>query len=294
MRRLIMRATVVIPTYERPDALRATIDSVCTQTFTDYDVIVVDDGSISNEQHEVLSEISSSYERVRIMRQENRGPAAARNEGWRAVEADVVLFTDDDCIVPSDWIEQLVTAFEPEIGAVGGPLVPAETVREKPVARLHEFRNENVYNLHDEPIVGDDDLSMGGTANIAYRREALVEVDGFDESFPVAAGEDADLQKRVSDAGYRMKYVPVPVEHNDTYDFDSFVSRTVRHGTGTYWYHRRHGPPRPVWRTLLGLLAVPFFLPAVFRDTDDPVVAVLMLVERALLRIGELKAALRN
>lgn len=287
-----MRISVVIPTYERPEALKSTVKSVCDQTVEGYDVFVVDDGSESESQREALEYLESNFDRITVLRGENAGPAAARNRGWQSTDADVVLFTDDDCIVPKDWVERLTEGFDPNVGAVGGPLVPAKSVADKPVARLHTFRNRAVYELGDEPVVGDADLPMGGTANIAYRRKALVDVDGFDESFPTAAGEDADLQKRVADEGYQMKYIPVKVKHNDTYDFESFVSRTIRHGKGTYYYHQYHDSPRPMWRVFIGLIAAPLLLPKLASEADDILIASLAILERILLRTGELKASI--
>lgn len=288
-----MRASVVIPTYERPEALVETVSSVCDQTADEYEILIVDDGSESQAQSNALAK-TESHQRVTVFRSQGNGPAAARNLGWRASSGEFVLFTDDDCLVPQNWVERLTTEFEPEVGAVGGPLVPAATVSEKPVARLHQYRNRSVYDLGDEPIVGGAEVPMGGTANIAYRREALAAVNGFDETFPTAAGEDADLQQRVADAGYHMKYVPLSVEHNDTYDLTSFVSRTIRHGKGAFYFHRQHGPERPLWRIVIGLLASPAYFPKTLYTTRDPIIATLTVAERTLLRYGELQANLSH
>lgn len=283
-------AAVVIPTYERAARLRETVASVREQTVSGYQIHVVDDGSETDAQQEVLSELADADD-VTVHRQENAGPAAARNTGWRATDADVICFTDDDCLVPEDWIESLLDGFEPGVGAVGGQLLPTdEAVARSPFARLHRYRNQHVYDIPDERTRGGPDLPMGGTANIAYRRAALAAVDGFDESFPTAAGEDADLQRRVADAGYDMLYVPCVVDHNDEYDWPSFRSRATRHGSGAYYMARRHGDPRPRWRVLLGLLAAPIFFPGALRDAADPTVALLVVVERILARYGELRA----
>lgn len=288
-----MKASVIVPTYERPETLGATVESVLDQSVTDYEVVVVDDGSEDPDQHRVLERLASN-DRVTVLESsENAGPAAARNRGWRVASADTVLFTDDDCLVPNDWVERLTDGFEPGIGAVGGPLLPTPGELERSAfARLHRHRNEVVYDLPAGEAVGDETLPMSGTANVAYRREALQAVGGFDESFPTAAGEDADLQKRVVDAGYRMKYVPVEVEHNVHYDWEAFVSRSKRHGAGTYYYRRKHGSPRPRWRVVAGLLAAPLYLPVEFGSTRDPTLALLAVCERALSRFGELHASM--
>ncbi|MFB6177215.1 MAG: glycosyltransferase family 2 protein [Halobaculum sp.] len=256
-------AAVVIPTYERAARLRETVASVRDQTVSGYEIHVVDDGSETDAQHEVLADLTDAGD-VTVHRQANAGPAAARNTGWRATDADVICFTDDDCLVPEDWIESLLDGFEPGVGAVGGQLLPTdEAVERSPFARLHRYRNQHVYDVPDERTRGGADLPMGGTANIAYRRKALEAVDGF---------------------------VTCVVDHNDEYDWPSFRSRAIRHGSGVYYVARRHGDPRPRWRVLLGLLAAPIFFPSALADSGDPTVALLVVVERVLARYGELRA----
>lgn len=287
-----MRATVVVPTYERPAKLRETLDSLCTQTIDDYRVVVVDDGSDSEAQHDVL-EHYGERDRITVLKQANGGPAAARNRGWRAADSEFVLFTDDDCVVPSEWVETLTDAFEPAVAAVGGPLVPRNDLLTTNVfARAHRFRDQMNYGSPTEPTTDHESLDVGGTANVAYRRRVLEEVGGFDETFPLAAGEDADLQKRVLDTGYGLKFVPVTVRHNDDYDWKSFVGRAVRSGKGTDHFHRKHGVPRSPARIIMGLFGSVVFFPAALQRSHDPGVAVLYVLERMLNRWGELVGSL--
>lgn len=287
------QVAVVVPTYERPDRLRATVASVCDQTVTDYEVVVVDDGSSEGRQEAVLESLDNQFDRVRVLRQSNTGPAAARNSGWRSTMADVILFTDDDCLVPHDWVESIVDGFEPNVGAVGSPLLPTDEALERSVfARHHRYRVRDVYEVPETPTTGGKDLPMGATASIGYRREALEDVDGFDETFPTAAGEDADLQRRVASEGYQMKFVPCVVDHNDEYDWSSFRSRAIRHGSGTYYMNRAHADPRPVWRIAVGLVAAPVFMFQATRKSRDLAVGVIAGIERTLARYGELTATL--
>lgn len=285
-----MSATIVIPTYERPMKLKQTFDSVCTQTVDEYEIIVVDDGSVSEEQDTVLDQYGTK-DNIRVLRQENAGPAAARNRGWRAANGEFVLFTDDDCIVPNDWVESLVAAFEPGIAAVGGKLVPnQELLQTSRFAQAHQLRDQINYSEPDKPVSGHDGLNVAGTANVAYRRSVLDEVGGFDESFPLAAGEDADLKRRVIAAGYKMKYVPIAVRHNDEYRLKSFISRAIRSGEGTRHFHQKYGESRSVLRILAGLVGSPIYFLSALRQARDPVVASLYVIERMLNRWGELRA----
>jgi glycosyltransferase involved in cell wall biosynthesis len=86
-----MRFTVVIPTYQRAELVRQAVQSVLAQTFQDYEIIVVDDGSPEPIRLDLPDE------RLRVLRHEtNRGPAAARNTGIRAAGGELVAFLDSD------------------------------------------------------------------------------------------------------------------------------------------------------------------------------------------------------
>ena len=116
-----------------------------------------------------------------------RGPAAARNAGWVASGAEWVVFLDDDVVPTGTWLSDLtadLAGLGPDVGASQGRI----TVPLPPVATDWE-RN-----------VGGLERARWATADIAYRRAALAAVGGFDERFPRAYREDADLGLRVTGA----------------------------------------------------------------------------------------------
>jgi cellulose synthase/poly-beta-1,6-N-acetylglucosamine synthase-like glycosyltransferase len=110
-----------------------------------------------------------------------RGPAAARNLGWRAAEGEMIAFTDDDCIPSPGWLKHGLEAFAENVTGVQGrvivPLTPDPTDYEL-----------NVTGLETSDFV---------TANCFYRRSALEEMGGFDEDFTMAWLEDRDLWFRM-------------------------------------------------------------------------------------------------
>ncbi|WP_187367434.1 glycosyltransferase family 2 protein [Haloferax sp. KTX1] len=287
-------ASVVVPTYERPSKLESLLESVCSQTVDYYEVIVVDDGSKLPRQHAILNQFEGQKD-VHVIRQENGGPATARNRGWQHATGEFILFTDDDCIVPRKWVETLVEGFEDGVAAVGGDLVPSKKLMKSNMfARAHRFRDEMAYQQPKQPTRGRGDLAVGGTANVAYRQSVLDEMNGFDESFPLAAGEDADLQRRVVDAGYDMKFVPISVRHNDDYNWSSFVNRAIRSGEGTHHFNQKYNINRSVLRILLGMVGSLGYFPIAVRRSGKVDVAILYVLERVFSRFGELKSAINS
>jgi HAD superfamily hydrolase (TIGR01662 family) len=130
---------------------------------------------------------------VRVLRSGGRGPAAARNVGWRAADTEWVAFLDDDVLPGPDWaaqLEQDLQVLAPDVGASQGRIdVPLPTER-----RPTDAERGTAGLAHARWI----------TADMAYRRTALERVGGFDERFRRAYREDADLALRVIAAGYRI------------------------------------------------------------------------------------------
>jgi histidinol-phosphate phosphatase family protein len=122
-----------------------------------------------------------------------RGPAAARNRGWRATESEWIAFVDDDVVPPADWFATLLAdlrALPPTVAASQGRIVVP-----RPTGRRPTDWERNVAGLEG---------ARWATADMAYRRSALLAAGGFDERFPRAYREDADLGLRVTRAGGRI------------------------------------------------------------------------------------------
>jgi len=179
------RVSVVIPTYKRPELLARCLDALLAQTMPAYcyEVIVVDDGSDEETRVACADVARRSCDRagpvVRYLRpQGTRGPAAARNRGWRAAQGRVVAFTDDDTIPDREWLANgeaamALNGVEAAWGRVHVPMPPAMTDNARNTAGL-----ENAVFV---------------TANAFVRRAALRDVGGFDERYRRAWREDTDL-----------------------------------------------------------------------------------------------------
>ena len=255
-----VRVSVVIPTYNRLATLRRTLQALAQQTHGDYEVIVVDDGSTDGTADVVPVEFPG----VAYMRQANRGPAAARNRGIEAARGEVVAFTDDDCLPPADWLERLAEGLErlPQVvGAGGAQLAPGEVRAHNRLARYEAYVTRQVYGAADQEVVAGFECPAGGTNNMAYRRVELDRIGRFDESFPYAAGEDADLKLRLAKAGHRFAYLPVVVTHLQPYTWAAFRRQQYVRGKGRAYFDHKWKKPRGylvvMLRAVAGLVRLP-------------------------------------
>ena len=166
--------SVVIPTYNHRDLVLATMDSVFAQTFLDYEVIVVVDGS-PDDSAALLEPLAESGQ-IRLFVQENRGQAHARNAGWRRARGEFVAFLDDDDLWPPDRLEWQVDALRkhPDVDLVYGDfayLGSDETLRPNDRKGYPSGRVEQSFRLRNWML-------SPGQATI--RRSALERCGGFD------------------------------------------------------------------------------------------------------------------
>ncbi|RZL04268.1 MAG: glycosyltransferase family 2 protein [Rubrivivax sp.] len=196
------QVAVVIPTYRRPDLLMRCLDAVVAQKLPPeaFEVIVVDDGQ-GEDIREIVESLASrtgGLPLVRYLRPEGtRGPAGARNRGWRASHAPVIAFTDDDTIPHQDWLAQGLKALADRKVAVCGRVVV-------PITQAPTDHERNTQGLETAEFV---------TANAFVRRDALVDVGGFDERFKRAWREDSDLQFALMKLGEVGKAPDAAVTH---------------------------------------------------------------------------------
>jgi glycosyltransferase involved in cell wall biosynthesis len=190
--------SVIVPTFQRPDFLRAALRSVLRQTFKDLEVVVVDDGS-AMDLKPVLSVLDDV--RLRYVRHDsNRGEAAARNTGIRRASGEYVAFLDDD----DEWLPEKVS-LQLETFARSSPTVGCVTGG---FAVIHDGRviSEEIPTRRGDLL---EDLLVrnivGPPSTVMIRRDCLDRVGLFDES--IAFGVDYDLWIRVAER-YHFEFVP--------------------------------------------------------------------------------------
>ncbi|HEX2577957.1 MAG TPA: HAD-IIIA family hydrolase [Aquihabitans sp.] len=192
---------VVVPTIGRPSLARLLTALATCDGPPPARVVLVHDRPHGAEL-DLTAVPADLRARVTVVRGRAAGPAAARNDGWREATAEWVAFLDDDVLVPADWCRRLAADLEglgPDVaGSQGRIRVPL------PADRRPTDWARNVAGL---------ERARWATADLAYRRRVLAGLGGFDERFPRAYREDADLGLRIVDAGWRIVTGERMVDH---------------------------------------------------------------------------------
>jgi glycosyltransferase involved in cell wall biosynthesis len=197
--------SVVICTYNRCSLLQDCLTSLFTQTYPrdDYEIVVVDDGSTDDTQALLEEMAQRPGPQLRAVRQENKGSAAARNLGIAHAQGQIIASIDDDCMATQSWIESAVPCFvDDDVVGVQGQTLPAERVR------LHLFPPRFSYTVEVTKNVPHHP-----TCNVFYRRQAILDVGGFNEKFKMTGAEDADLAFRIEREGQVVFSPQVLVYH---------------------------------------------------------------------------------
>lgn len=231
-----MTYAVVVPTIGRPSLNRLLNSLNAASGPCPASVVVVDD----RPQPDRPLQLPPSGLPITVLRSGGRGPAAARNVGWRACSTDWVCFVDDDVIVGPHWFDQLAVdldgAGHDVVGSQGRIAVPL------PPDRRPTDDERRTLRLADAQWI---------TADMAYRRSALVACGGFDERFPRAYREDADIALRMTRSGGAIVSGTREAEHPVAVQRPSVASsvRAQRGNRDDALMRRKHGPR---WRAAIG------------------------------------------
>ncbi len=249
--------SIIIPTYNRAKTLALTLDSVCDQTISPekYDVLVIDDGSIDNTESLVKSfKLKVKNPEIRYFKIKHGGPAKARNFGIKESKGEIIFFTDDDCTVPEDWMETLLSGLKRHSKATGagGWYLPPESEMGKNASfwrrrSAHYIAYKALNNSFGGryEILSNDPFRYFGvsaynTANICYKKAVLEKVGGFKEDFYWPGAEDNDLAFRITLVGHLLLYIPFYVTDYSARNFKGFVKLYFRRGANNYLLRTIH------------------------------------------------------
>ena len=228
-----MMFSVIVPTHNRISSLKQTLESLFHQDYDDYEIIVVNDGS-TDDTDEYLSRLASQG-RISYLPQSNRGPAVARNLGLEHARGGYIAYTDDDCVVPTNWLRRLSETFD-RTGAdiVGGKVINCVL--------------GNIFSEVSQEIssywVQFCNREGGGSAvltsnNIGYRSEAIKKAGGFNERFRYPGFEERALNFRILRSGGTSAYDnDLTVQHFHAMTASNFFRQQFYYGRGAYLYYR--------------------------------------------------------
>lgn len=201
--------SVVIPLYNKEKNIGGTIDSVLNQTFSDFELIVVDDGSTDRS-----AEIVASYDdpRIRLIRKKNGGVSSARNRGILEAQGEYIAFLDAD----DSWGENHLYEIAKLINEYGSDATAFVTnfARKFPDGSWYVNRSDMKRGLVKDFFKQTNKRSFVNSSCVCIDREALIEVGLFNEKY--THGEDIDLWFRL---GRKFSFAYSP-EVTSVYNID--------------------------------------------------------------------------
>jgi GT2 family glycosyltransferase len=268
-------ATVGIATYGRPGYLDGVLDSLLAQT-RHPDALVLADDEGSDAVRRVVESYRPEFEErgvsVRYVPRVGRDSMpGARNTIINCSGTDVICFLDDDVVCEPGWLESIVTTFEErDVAAVGGPAIRVDEELEPLGEIVRDPENRNRINEYGEtvshverwiPPTPVETQRLGG-ANMAFRRDVLLELGGFDPAYELGPAklEEVDLMARLVRRGDVMVYHPGALVHHfaaPTGGARAAMDRAALEDR--YWFARnavlfkRKNAEHPLWLCLLRL-----------------------------------------
>jgi glycosyltransferase involved in cell wall biosynthesis len=241
-----MRFSVIICTRNRAASLRDTLEAVFDQTPNkdiNYEVIVVDNGSTDSTKQLIAEFIATlpdrHHDNLKYCFEVQPGLSYARNRGLEEASGEIIVFTDDDILPESIWLEQIRQEFvsDPELHLFGGRVLLASP-KLQPVSII----TSETAQTHTSP---EACASVIG-ANLAFRREVFDEVGNFDVRLGAGSffsgGEDVEFLYRAMRTGYKLRYAPsATVYHNhDRLSHEQACGVEFNYGKGEVAYLSKH------------------------------------------------------
>lgn len=238
--------SVIVPVYNDPDGIRATLKSLVDQTLSEFQVIVVDNDS-TDSTPEVVRSFERKYEAVVLHSETDvQSSYAARNTGINNSSSDILSFVDADMTVPEDWLESALEVFDESAADYMGCNVNLTLPDEPSLAARYDYHTGFPVQQYL------DRQRFVPTCCLFVRREVFEDVGLFDSR--LVSGGDKEFGNRVHDAGHTLHYAGGVIMYHPTRDtVNAHIRKNIRVGRGLCQLQRlypdRYGrpgiPPRP-------------------------------------------------
>lgn len=221
-----MKYSLIIPVYNRPDEVDELLESLTHQTFQDFEVIVVEDGSAVPCRH--IVEKYQDRLPVRYFSKDNSGPGQTRNYGAERSQGEYLLILDSDCVLPPQYLDTIEKELTEEpADAFGGP--------DRAHASFSNVQKAINYAMTSFFTTGGIrggkkkmDKFYPRSFNMGIRATVYRDLGGF---APMRFGEDIDFSTRIFKAGYRCRLFPEAwVWHKRRTDLKKFFKQVYNSG----------------------------------------------------------------
>ena len=252
----MVRYSIIVPVYNRPDEVDELLQSLCEQDFTDFEVIIVEDGS-----QVPCEDVCRRYEDrldLKYFAKPNSGPGQSRNYGAERAQGDWLIVLDSDVVLPKGYLASVEKSLNCQLSTVncqfdawGGPDAAHDSFT--PVQKAISYSMTSFFTTGG--IRGGKaklDKFYPRSFNMGIRREVYHELGGFSK---MRFGEDIDFSYRIVEAGYQTALLPDAwVWHKRRTDFRKFFRQVFNSGIARINLTKRHP----------GTLKYVHVLPAIF------------------------------
>ena len=216
--------SIVICTYNRPILLKSTLQSVVNLDFApdQFEVIVIDNGR-DNQSPDVFASINRHARcRMSYAKEEKVGLSRARNKGIVLARGEIVAFLDDDELVPTNWLKELIRPYDSDerIACVGGKIIPVFPDNKYPTWYSKDIQGFFGGVDHGEQIheVNFPQEYIGG-GNMSFNRQLILESGMFNVRLGIIgassySGEENELALRIRNKGFKVLYTPFAVTYH--------------------------------------------------------------------------------
>jgi len=235
------KISVLMPALNAERCIGTALNSLRDQTFSDYEIIVVDNGSKDRTK-----EISEEYADL-VLVQKKKGLSFARNMGIRQAKADIIAFTDSDCEATPNWVEEIFKFFQadPDEDVMAGETkIPKSTFVGDSISSLG-FPGGGHVGFANMWKVSKKGYTMKFTGcNFAFRKSVMDKTGYFDEAL-VSATDDTEMSMRMIRKGVKIKFNPKAlIYHEARTSLKSFTTWMFKRGQSNYHFKKKVGDVR--------------------------------------------------
>lgn len=225
--------SVIIATYKRSDKINACLQSILANSFSSFKIIVVDQSKDEKTKNQIKP---LNTKKIDYFKLHKIGKSRALNLGIKKAQGDILVFTDDDCLVNKDWLNKIYQSFNENEGITGvlGQTLPYRKELHKNEICPAIFLN-NKKKIISKPSLHSKNIGFGN--NMAFKKEVFIKIGGFKEWLGVGsiglAGLDAEITLRTLIKHYKIMYNPkIKIYHNRWLTKNEFYKQCLSYTCG--------------------------------------------------------------